>query len=100
MSRPESLINKRNKLLLQVAQYQDIVSGNISKAAVSPESTNFYWRITWKEKQKTKIRYVRPEEVAAIIRGIKQFAQVKKLLGQIGDINREIILGKNFYRLK
>jgi hypothetical protein len=79
----------------ELTQFPDAVSGNISKAAVPPGSKNFYWRITWKEKQKTRIRYVRPEDVPVITRGIKQFAQLKKILGQIGDINRTIILSKS-----
>jgi len=95
MGRSETLLKMRNKLLQELAQFPDAVSGNISKAAVPPGSNNFYWRITWKDKQKTKINYVRPEDVTAITRGIKQFAQVKKILGQIGDINRTIILSKS-----
>ena len=95
MNRSEALLKKRNKLHQELTQFPDAVSGNLSKAAVPPGSNNFYWRITWKDKQKTKINYVRPEDVTAITRGIKQFAQVKKILGQIGDINRTIILSKS-----
>jgi hypothetical protein len=44
--------------------------------------------------QKTKIQYVRPDEVDAFKAGIKQCARLKVLVNQLGDVNRAIILAK------
>ena len=95
MEHNERLLKKRANLVTQLAQHVNAVSGNLSKSAVPPRSGNFYWRITWKEKQKTKIQYVRPEALDRVRKGIEHFSQMKKLIQQIGDINRTILLSKN-----
>jgi hypothetical protein len=92
MENKERLLKKRANLMTQLVQHVDAVSGNLSKSAVPPGSANFYWRITWKEKQKTKIQYVRPEALNKVRKGIEHFAHMKKLIHQIGDINRTILL--------
>jgi hypothetical protein len=91
MTHPKRLIMKRDKLVSELTSYSDAVSGNLSKGAVPPGSKNCYWRITWKENQKTKIQYVRPEAVAAFNKGIEQFNKLKKIVQQIGDINRTVL---------
>jgi hypothetical protein len=95
MQRKPRLIEKHAKLVAQLAEHTDAISGNLSKSAVPPRSNNFYWRITWKEKQKTKIQYVRPEDFEIVRKGTEHFAQLKSLIQQIGDINRTIILSTN-----
>lgn len=92
MKQVDVIIKKRNTLLKKLTSYKGAVSGNIYKGAVSPGSDKSYWRITWKENQKTKILYVRPDEQLAFSEGIKQYAQMKTLLKQIGDLNRTLIL--------
>src|SRR4030042_1895739 len=92
MHHKDQLLKKRTGLLAQLANHADAISGNISKSAVPPRSDNYYWRITWKEKQKTRIRYVRSEDLESIKKGIEHFAQLKRLIQQIGDINRTIVL--------
>ena len=92
MKRVEKIKNKRDILLQKLTTYKEAVSGNLYKGAVPPGSGKFYWRITWKEKQKTKILYVRPDEQSTFSKGIKQYAQMKKILKQIGDLNRTLIL--------
>jgi hypothetical protein len=94
MQRNERLLQKRSRLLAQLTQYPDALSGNLSKSAVPPGSGNFYWRLTWKEKQKTKIQYVRSEDFDKVKKGTEHFALLKKLIQQIGDINRAIVLCK------
>ena len=88
------LLQKRAAVVTQLARHADAISGNLSKSAVPPGSGNYYWRITWKEKQKTKIRYVRTEDVDKVKKGVEHFAQMKKLILQVGDINRAIMLSK------
>lgn len=95
MQRKDRLLEKRAKLVAQLAQHSEAISGNLGKSAVPPHSDNFYWRLTWKEKQKTKVQYVRPEDLDLVKKGTEHFAQLKKLIQEIGDINRTIILSKN-----
>jgi len=90
-----SLKAKRDKLCAQLLQCNDAIAGNLSKASSSTSKKGIYWRITWKENQKTKIQYVRKEDVAAIAKGIKQFTQLKKIVLHIGEINRSIALLRN-----
>lgn len=92
MKRVDTIKKKRDILLQKLTTYKEAVSGNLYKGAVPPGSGNFYWRITWKEKQKTKILYVRPDEQSTFSKGIKQYTQMKKILKQIGDLNRTLIL--------
>jgi hypothetical protein len=92
MQKVQRCIQRRDRLVGQLSVLGDAIGGNLSKAAVPPGSSNFYWRITWKESQKTKIQYVRPDELAAFENGIKQFSKLKALINQIGDINRSILL--------
>ena len=94
MRHKDHLLQKRANVMAQLARHADAVSGNLSKSAVPPWSSNYYWRITWKEKQKTKIQYVRAEDVDKVKKGVEHFTQMKKLIQQIGDINRGIILSK------
>jgi hypothetical protein len=94
MNRNGRLLKRRDLLASKLASHAGAVSGNLSKAAIPTGSANFYWRITWKEKQKTKLRYVRAEHFDAIKTGIEHFAQLKQMIQEIGDINREIILSQ------
>ena len=92
MKRIGTLILRHDVLIKKLATFSKAISGNLSKGAVPAGSKNYYWRVTWKEKQKSKILYVRPEEVSIFRRGIKQFVQLKKVIQEIGDINRTILL--------
>jgi hypothetical protein len=95
MQRDDRLLTRRANLVAQLTRHADAISGNLSKSAVPPGSGNYYWRITWKEKQKTKIQYVRPEDLDRVKKGTEQFARLKELSQQIGDINRSIVLAKS-----
>lgn len=95
MQHKERLLEKRARLVAQLAQHSEAISGNLGKSAVPPQSDNYYWRITWKEKQKTKVQYVRPEDLDLVRKGTEHFAQLKKLIQDIGDINRRVVLTKN-----
>jgi hypothetical protein len=95
MQRIDRLLEKRATLLARLSQYPEAISGNLSQSAVPPGSKNFYWRLTWKEKQKTRVQYVRSEDVDTVRQATEQFALLKKMLLQIGNINREIILSRS-----
>src|SRR3989339_617096 len=89
-----TLIKKRDVLVSQLSGFPGAISGNLSITPVPPGSANAYWRITWKVQKKTKIQYVRPDEVEAFKAGIKQFTRLKVLVHRLGDVNRAIILAK------
>lgn len=95
MQHKDRLLEKRARLMAQLTRHTEAISGNLNKTAVPPQSNNYYWRLTWKESQKTKVQYVRPEDLEIVREGTDHFAQLKKLVQQIGDINRTIILSKN-----
>lgn len=95
MPSKERLLEKRAALVARLAHHADAITGNLSKSAVPPRSNNFYWRLTWKEKQKTRIQYVRPEDLDSVKKGTAQFARLKELIQQIGDINRTVVLSRN-----
>lgn len=92
MSRIESMKKRKKELMARLVKCEAAISGNLTKASIPTGSNNVYWRITWKEKQKTKIQYVRKDEVSDIKRAIKAFATAKKLLQTIGELNRKIML--------
>ena len=92
MVRLNTLEGKRKALMEQLGQYEEAISGNLTKGQIPPGSGKFYSRITWKEKQKTKIQYVRNEELPAIRKGVKQFSKLKNTVQKIGDLNRSLIL--------
>jgi hypothetical protein len=94
MQRNDRLLEKRAKLVAQLSRHADAISGNLSKSAVPPGSSNYYWRITWKEKQKTKIQYVHSQDLDKVRKGTEHFARLKELAQCIGDINRRIVLSK------
>lgn len=94
MQRTDRLLEKRARMVAQLSHHSEAISGNLGKSAVPPRSGNYYWRITWKENQKTKVQYVRPEDLDLVRKGTGHFAQLKKLIQQIGDINRTIVLSK------
>jgi hypothetical protein len=83
MKHIETIKKKRDRLIQKLTTYNEVVSGNLTKGAVPPGSGKFYWRITWKENQKSKILYVRPEELTMLRKGINQFSQMKKTIKQI-----------------
>jgi hypothetical protein len=92
MSRLSPLLDQRVKIVSQFAEFSGALAGNISKSRVPPHTGKYYWRLTWKEKQKTKVQYIRPEEYESFRDGVNQFAKLRKAVLRLGSINREIIL--------
>ncbi len=92
MSRLSTLIAKRDKIVSELPQYSTSLAGNLNKSKVPPHSGRYYWRLTWKEKQKTKIQYIRKEELDVIREGVTQFAKLRKAILKLGEINRAILL--------
>jgi hypothetical protein len=86
------LLDKRDAIVSRLSRYSRAVAGNLSKSKVTASSDKYYWRITWKEKQKTKIQYIRPIELKAIREGVDQFVKLRKAILQLGEVNRAILL--------
>lgn len=94
MSRLSSLLSQREKLVAQLSSFSDALAGNLSKSQVPPHTGKYYWRLTWKEQQKTRIQYIRQEEIDMIRTGVDQFAKLRKAVLQLGEVNRAIILSQ------
>ena len=92
MNRLSLLLDRRDKTICQLSQFPHALAGNLSRSQVPPRTGKYYWRLTWKEKQKTCIQYIRQEELDLIQEGVRQFAHLRKSLLQLGEINRAIIL--------
>jgi hypothetical protein len=92
MSHLSPLLARRDKTICQLSQSPRALAGNLSQSQVPPRTGKYYWRLTWKEKQKTCIQYIRQEELGLIQEGVRQFAELRKAVLQLGEINRAIIL--------
>jgi hypothetical protein len=92
MSRLSVLLSRRDSIIREFSGYSLALAGNLGRSQVPPHTGKFYWRVTWKEKQKTVVQYVRPEELAAVKDGVRQFALLRKAVLRLGEINRAIIV--------
>jgi len=89
-----NLVNKRAKVLSLLKDYPNALSGNLSIVSIPSGSKNSYGRLTWKEKKKTKILYIRKEEITQVKKAVTAFACLKAKVQELGDINRDILLQK------
>ena len=92
MNRLSTLLKKRLALVAALSKYPLALAGNLSKSRVPPQTGKYFWRLTWKEKQKTKIQYVRHVDLIQIQQGVRQFVTLRKVLLQLGEVNRAVIL--------
>ena len=92
MNRLSLLLDRRDKTIYQLSLFPHALAGNLSQSQVPLRTGKYYWRLTWKEKQKTCIQYIRQEELDLIQEGVRQFANLRKSLLQLGELNRAIML--------
>ena len=92
MSSHSVLLKRREALLHSLSEYPLALAGNLGKSKVPPRTGKYYWRLTWKEKQRTKVQYVRQEKVTEIYEGVRQFAKLRKTVLHLGEVNRAIAL--------
>jgi hypothetical protein len=92
MSRLTSLLDRRRALVDSICRYPLALSGNLGRSQVPPRTGKYYWRLTWKDKQKTRVQYVRQEDVAKAREGVRQFALLRSTILKLGQVNREILL--------
>ena len=92
MSRIRALLKQRQILVESLSNYSLAIAGNLSRSKVPPNSGKYYWRLTWKEKQTTKIKYVKKEDQEKVKEGIQQFARLRKTILKLGEINRAILV--------
>jgi hypothetical protein len=91
---------KRNTLVERLAQYPDFVRGSITNVCstcnrarcICPKkSSRRAYRLTYKDsQQKTRIVYVRRDQLSRIRKMIANYARVRKLIEQLVEINIEI----------
>lgn len=91
---------KRNTLVERLAQYPDFVRGSITSVCstcnrarcICPKkSSRRAYRLTYKDsQQKTRIVYVRRDQLPRIRKMIANYARVRKLIEQLVEINIEI----------
>lgn len=92
MSRLSLLLKKRQTLVDSLSSFPLALAGNLSRSQVPPKTGKYYWRLTWKEDQKTKIQYVRQDNLDEIREGVNQFNKLKETLVSLGEVNRHIAL--------
>lgn len=89
MSKVAELEQRKRRILQELADCHPAISGNLSRGAIG---SRHYWRITWKQKQKTKIQYVRNDEVRLFRKGIQAFSRAKQLLQRLGALNQQLLI--------
>lgn len=94
MKSQQNLMEKRTRVLASLKDYAGALSGNLSIVSTPPGSKNGYGRLTWKEKQKTKILYIRKEEIAHVKKAVKELIRLKAQIQELCDINRNLLLHK------
>jgi hypothetical protein len=92
MGRLSALLHRRQVLVDSLSRYPLALAGNLSKSQVPPRTGKYYWRLTWKDKQKTKIQYVRQDDVAKAREGVRQFAALRNTILKLGQVNRAIVV--------
>ncbi len=94
MMRKKTQIKGNIKLLTQLSKSlrKNPIAGNLIKVSIPKDSNNFFFRLTWKENQKTKIMYIRNDEIIEVKKGVIEFAKTKKIFNKICEGNRRLIL--------
>ncbi len=72
-------------------RFGDLIPGNL--CSFKNHGATF-WRLTWKEKQKTKTRYIRLDEVDDVRRGVEAYAEAKAALERVARANLQRMLDK------
>jgi len=97
----EQLLQKKESLMKKLLKLDNCLPGNLNAAylvcnrgkckCTRGEPHGPSWRITWKEQQKSKILYIRNNEVEKVKSGINEYKKAKKILKEISFINLEIL---------
>lgn len=100
-TRLTKLFNQKRILWQKLIKLEDCLLGNLNAAylicnrgqckCTRGERHGPSWRLTWKEKQKTKILYVRNNEVVEVKNGTQQYKKAKEILRKIAFINLKIL---------
>jgi hypothetical protein len=97
----KQLIHKKELLMKQLSKLDNCLPGNLNAAYLICNRGNCKctrgerhgpsWRITWKEQQKSKILYIRNNEIKKVKNGITEYKKAKELLKELSFINLEIL---------
>ena len=95
-----NLFKKRNRLVKRLVQYPDFARGSITsvcstcnraRCICQKTSSRRAYRLTYKDsQQKTRIVYVRRDQLPKIQKMVANYTRMRKLIEQIIEINIEI----------
>jgi hypothetical protein len=92
-------VKKRNELLKKLAQFPEFVRGSITsvcstcnraRCICSKKSSRMAYRLTYKDsQQKTRIVYVKRDQLQKMRKMIANYARLRKLIEQLVEANIE-----------
>ncbi len=92
-------VKKRNELLKKLAQFPEFVRGSITsvcstcnraRCICSKKSSRMAYRLTYKDsQQKTRIVYVKRDQLQKMRKMIANYARLRKLIEQLVEVNIE-----------
>lgn len=95
-----NLMRKREALVEKLAKHPDFVRGSISSVCSTcnrarclcrKKSSGVAYRLTYKDRhQKTRTVYVRQEQLPKVRKMIANYAQVRKIIEQLVEVNIEL----------
>lgn len=65
-------------------QFSELIPGTLVSVK---EKGGAFWHLTWKEKQKTKTRYIRISEVDKVKKGIRAYKKAKTTIDKVAKAN-------------
>lgn len=77
--------------IINILQKIDIMPGSISSVKAKGRA---YWRLTWKESSKSKIAYIKPDDLDQLEIMIQAYKDVIGAVLEIGRINRMLFLNE------
>ncbi|MEW5807270.1 MAG: DUF6788 family protein [Acidobacteriota bacterium] len=100
----KALENKKPGLMHKLQSMDDVLPGSLVSSYLPCNKGNCRctrgelhgptWRLTWKEKGKSQILYIRRAELAHVKKATKRYGEARKLLARIAFLNLEILKAK------
>lgn len=72
-------------------KFFQLILGTLAKVK---EKGGAFWHLTWKEKKKTKTRYIRLNEVDIVRKGIKAYKDAKASIDKVAKANLKRLFQK------
>jgi hypothetical protein len=98
--RDQAKLKRREALLRKVTKLREALAGNLTsaearskrKGKIASSAYGPIWRLTWKERGKTRTFYVRIAELSRVRQGVQQMQEMKKTIRLIAEINMKLLL--------